>query len=426
MFNRLMRSPEGSESAGAAVIEAPETAAPEQVTPETPVAEAPKVEKPKATDWERYQRMQDKYARNPDAKATKVELELQRKYEGKDESLIDGYQKAKKGTQDEDDEPAAKPKSQEPEEVEADPDEPILKLVGAKDKAQLPAKIQGLVNEVKKLSGERGEIGRVLKETGVGDLKALASEVKGARALNQLVQDLKAGKAEAFAYIGVNNQRAPEQYTGEIPEGVLDDGLFKHIAPKLKAANDRADALEKELRAMQGKLEPWERSQAENAAVNERTAQVNNVVSEVTKLTDGVEGLWDSKKSGPLSKALQEYYATDGEFHPDLKPILEIIDIAKTHNLDNLEIALAYWERKNGGSLIAKARADAREPFLGKKPNVGLSDRQGNHNGQFKSYTEASLKERADKGQGFPPEFLDRDGTVNINKMPVHLRHLAT
>lgn len=426
---RLNRSPEGAESNGPAVIEAPETAAPEMEAPETQEAEVAKVEKVKTTDWQKYEKMQDKYARNPEAKPTKAELELQRKYEGKDESAIEGYTKAKKGTQDDEDESPAptKAKAEETDDADVDPDSEIHKLVGAKDKTQLPEKIKGLVNEVKKLSGERGEIGRVLKETGYSDFKSLANEIRGAKGLHQAVIDARNGNPAALEFLGLNQRQAQapkqqERFEGEIPEDILDEGLYRHITSREKQASDRADALERELRAIKGKLEPWERSQAETQAQNQRTMQVNHVIAEVTKLADGVEGLWDSKKSGPLSRALSEYYATDGDFHPDLKPIAEIIEIAKEHKLDNLEIALAYWERKNAGSLIAKARAEGREPFIGKKPNIGLSDRQGNHNGKFTSYTESSVKEMASGRAPIPSSWTDGFGTIIPDKVPSHLR----
>jgi hypothetical protein len=426
----LNRSPEGAESNGPAVIdEAPETAVIENEAPETQDAEAPKVEKAKLTDWERYQKMQDKYARDAHAKPTKAELALAAKYQGKDESLIDGYTKSK-GTQDEDESPApTKAKAKEPEDAaDVDPDSEIYKLVGAKDKTQLPDKLKGLVNEVKKLSGERGELGRILKDVGVNDLKALQAELRGARGLHQAVIDAKAGNPTALEFLGLNKAQAPQQrqqaqeFTGEIPDDVLDEGLYKHVISQAQQAKQEAEELRRELRAIKSKLDPWERSQAETQAQNQRTAQVNHVISEVTKLADGVEGLWDSKKSGPLAKALSEYYATDGDFHPDLKPIAEIIEIAKTHKLDDLEIALAYWERKNGGSLITKARDDARQPFLGKKPNIGLSDRQGNHNGTFKSYTEAHVREMAQGRAPIPTSWTDGNGTLIPDKVPAHLR----
>jgi hypothetical protein len=430
---RLNRSPEGGESNGTAVIdEAPETAVLEKETPETQDAEAPKVEKQKLTDWDRYQKMQDKYARDPYAKATKAELELQRKYEGKDESLIAGYNKAK-GTQDDEDESPSptKAKAKEPEDAaDIDPDSEIYKLVGAKDKTQLPEKLKGLVNEVKKLSGERGELGRILKDVGVNDLKALQAELKGARGLHQAVLDAKAGNSTALEFLGLNKAQAPQQrqqtqeFNGEIPDDILDEGLYKHVISQAQQAKQEAEELRRELRAIKGKIEPWERSQAETQAQNQRAMQVNHVISEVTKLADGVEGLWDSKKSGPLAKALSEYYATDGDYHPDLKPIAEIIEIAKTHKLDDLEIALAYWERKNGGSLITKARDDARQPFIGKKPNIGLSDRQGNHNGQFKTYTEAHVQEMARGRAPIPASWVDRQGTLIPENIPAHLRKI--
>lgn len=430
---RLNRSPEGVETNGAAVIEeAPEAAATETVTPENQEAEAPKVEKQKLTDWEKYQRMQEKYSRDPHAKATKAELELQRKYEGKDESLISGYKKAQSTQDDEDESPApTKAKAEEQEgKDEADPDSEIFKLVGAKDKSQLPDKIKGLVNEVKKLSGERGEIGRVLKETGYSDIKTLANDIRGAKGLHQAVVDARNGNPVALEFLGLNKTQAQapkqqERFEGEIPEDILDEGLYKYVSTREREAQAKVEALERKLAAMEGKLAPWEKSQEEIQAQSLRASQINHVISKVTELADGVDGLWDSKKSGPLARALSEFYATDGDYHPDLKPIVEIIEIARDNKLDDLEIALAYWERKNGGSLITKARAEAREPFIGKKPNIGLSDRQGNHNGQFKTYTEANVQDMAKGRSPIPDSWKDQQGNIIPANVPSHLRHLV-
>lgn len=432
MLVRLMRSPEGSESSGTAVLEAPETAAAETTTPETEGGEKEskpeaKAEKPAPTDWELYQKMIEKYEARPNAKPTKAELALKARIEGKEEHQIAGYKKPSKSTPETEEAPAKAKEAEVADAGEEDPLEPVYKAVGAKDKSQLPEKVKGLVAEMKTLSGMKGEVGRLLKDAGVQDVKGLTQELKGARMLHQLVQDLRAGKAEAFNFIGVKGAPpAQEKFTGQRPANVLDDGLFDYVAPQLKAANDRAEALERKLAAMEGKLAPWERDQANNAAMQQRQTQKSNIINEMSGLVDATEGIWDSKKSGSLSKALNDYYDTppDAAHHPDLKPVLEILELAKTRNLPDLETALALWERKNGGSLIAKARAEAREPFLGKTPNVGLSDRQGNHNGQFKSFTEATIKEMAAGRRAIPREWTDVHGTIDLNKVPAHLRHL--
>jgi hypothetical protein len=423
MFVRLMRSPEGSESTGAAVLEAPATAAAENATPE-PAKEAkpePQAAKPEKTDWDVYEGIKKKEA-NGKTHFTKRELAIARKYEGKDESVIEGFKKPSTPDAEEDEAPA-KPKAKEPEEdaeevQEADPLEPVLKAVGAKDKAELGTKVKGLVAELKKLSGSQGEVGRLLKEAGVPDLKGLRSELQASRRLDELVKDLKAGRPEAFAYIGINKPAQAKQLAdGEIPEGVLDDGLFRHVSPQLKAANERVDKLERELRAIHGKLEPWERTQAETATQQLRTTQLNQIVTEASTLADGNDGLWDSKRNGSLGKALVEYYNTSGDHNPALNPIIEILDLAKEHNLPNLEVAFAYWRHKNGG-LIRPTNSP-----VNRQPNVGLSDRQGaNTGGQFKTFTEAHVKEMVDGKRAIPKEWTDAGGNIIASQVPAHLR----
>jgi hypothetical protein len=121
---------------------------------------------------------------------------------------------------------------------------------------------------------------------------------------------------------------------------------------------------------------------------------------------------------------LEEYFSTkDGEpYNPALKPILEILDIAKQNKLDSLDIAHAYWERKNRPNLLREAAARAREPFL-KQPTAGLSDLQANHTGQFQQYTENQVRHMGQKGYPpIPPEWVDHSGTFDPKKVPAYAR----
>ena len=416
--NQIHRSPEGAESVGAAVVEVVETAAPETVAPETQATEnqPEQAEKPKFTDWDRYQKLQEK-GNNPNAKYTKADRDLAKKYEGKDESLIPGYQKPEQ--QADDSAPEPKPKAQEQKE------NPLHKLVGAKTDADVLPKVKGLAEQVQKLNGERGEVGRVLEEMGVKTLAEAKSFAKNAKALDQLVKDLKADRPEAFAFIGKQGPaKTQERFEGEIPQDILDEGLYRHMSTREKAANDRADKLERRLAAIEGDTMPLKDQMQRQAMETARTNQVTQISTEISKLVESTQGLWDSKKYGSLTKAVHDYYGSSGDFNPGLKPIMEIVDLAAQKNGIDLEDALAIWERKNGGSLIAQARKDAVQPFIGKKPSVGLSDQQGNHSGQFKSYTESSIKDMAAGRIPVPREWMDQNGTISADKVPANIRAL--
>lgn len=419
--NQIHRSPEGAESSGVAVIEAPETAAAENATPESQEAEIRSepehVEKQKFSDWDRYQKLQEK-SNNPNAKYTKADQELAKKYEGKDESLIPGYQKPEQ-SDDQESNPELKAKATEPKE------NPLYKLIGAKTDADVLPKVKGLTEQVQRLNGERGEVGRVLEEMGVKTLAEAKSFAKNAKALHQLVQDLKADRPEALEFIGKQRPaKMQEQYDGEIPQDILDEGLFRHVSQREKEANERAERLERRLAAIEGDTAPLKDQMQRQAMDTERQNQTGFIATEISKLAESTEGLWDSKKYGSLTKAVHDYYNSTGDFNPGLKPIMEIVELASEHGINDLEIALAYWERKNGGSLIAKARAEARQPFIGKKPSVGLSDQQGNHSGQFRSITEANIKDMAAGRIQVPREWMDSQGTISPDKVPAHIRSL--
>jgi hypothetical protein len=68
------------------------------------------------------------------------------------------------------------------------------------------------------------------------------------------------------------------------------------------------------------------------------------------------------------------------------------LNLVQEKKLPDLETALALWERKNLGSRILKAKEEARQPFVGKAPTVGLSDQQNAHSGQFTEFTKTQLK----------------------------------
>lgn len=460
---RIYRHPLAAEAAGGAVVVADPTpkkaAAPEADKAQGRTAEgqdsksksdpnAEKAEegaaKPEAktglSDWGAYQKMLEKFEKNPNARPTKREVALQEKYHGKDEKLIEGWSPQDKpaGADVEDDEApaAAKKGGEETEEkpkASAIPKE-LESLVGdkspikAKTLAELPAKVLAMAEKIEKMNGDFGAVGRLMQANGVESLKGLGDELKGAKRLHALVQDLKAGRPEAFAHLGIEapkkgRQAAPAD--GENPEGILDTALYGHISPQLKAANEKIAKLERQLTDRFKDVDDWKSDREQNAAKTQRSQHVNEIITEVGTLVQAEDGLWDSKKSGPLNKALQEYYSTpDGEdYNPALKPILEILAIAKKHRLDDLGVAFAAWDRQNAASRLRDAREEGRRPFTGKSPSVGLSDQQQNHTGQFKEYTKTQLQNMGRKGYPpIPSEWVDAAGTFVESKIPAYAR----
>lgn len=460
---RVYRHPLAAEAAGGAAVvvdPAKKAAAPEADKAQGRTAEEQdsksksdagegaedKTAKPEAkaalTDWQAYQKMQAKFEKNQNARPTKREIELQEKYHGKDEKLIEGWSAQDKpagSVDDDDDAPAAdkKGEAKEPEEKPAPSAIPkeLESLVGdkspikAKTLAELPAKVLAMAEKIEKMNGDFGAVGRIMQAAGVESLKGLGEEIKGAKRLHALVQDLKAGRAEAWAHIGL---KAPTQQgrqaaaqDGEVPAGILDEGLYNHMSPQLKAANDKIAKLESQLNDRFKDVDDWKADSQKRGAETQRTQHVNEIITEVGTLVQGAEGLWDSKKSGPLNKALQEYYSTpEGEgYNPALKPILEILAIAKKHRLDDLDVAYAYWDRQNAATRIRQAREEARQPFTGKNPSVGLSDQQQNHSGQFKEYTKSQVQNMGKKGHmPIPSEWTDGSGTFIESKVPAYAR----
>lgn len=418
MLLRIYRSPEETLSTGdVAVIEQPETEIVNDI-PENQGSDE-KVTKKKETDWELY----EKISKKPDgAKYSKKEMALLEKYEGKDDSTIEGYP-SKTVDKDTGEELVKET------ETKAEVPEKLKSLVGdkspigAKSMEELPAKVEGLVKELQKLNGKQGEFGRALQKMGVQDVNQAIQEIEGSRNLHKLVQDLKAGKKEAFEFLGMNNQE--KQAQGEYPDDILDEGLFNHINPQLKKANDTIAAMQAKIDSFEGVLKPWQDTQRNNAMESQRNTQVNNVINEVSRLAEVSEHLWD-KSAGSLRQALTEYYGgtADSAYNPALKNIVSMLELAEKEEIKNLDVALSYWERKNGNDFLSKTREDARNQFL-RKPTVGLSDQHGGKTGNSQvNYTEAQIRQRIAEGKGTPTEFNDPDGTINPNKVPRHLRAL--
>lgn len=453
---RICRHPQAAEAAGGAVVEPLEHAAApgadkalgrddadgdnksKNDAADKAEDKAKPGDKAVTSDWAAYQKMQEKFERNPNARPTKREMALQVKYDGKDESTIEGWtpqDKPQAAVADEDDEAAAaKPEDKEkpaapviPKELEALVGE--KSPIGAKTLAELPAKVKAMADKIEKMNGDFGAVGRVMQAAGVENLRALGEEIKGAKRLNALVQDLKKGSKEAFAFLGITppaQQQGRRQETaqaGEVPDGILDEGLWVHVSPQLKKLQDENADLRRQMQDRFKDVDEWKTDNQKRAAETQRVQQINEVITDVATMVQGNDGLWDAKKYGPLNKALKEYYSTNGDYNPGLKPILEILEIAKKHRLENLDVAFSHWDRSNAASRLRQARDEARQPFTGKQPSVGLSDQQGNHSGQFKEYTKAQVQNMGKKGYPpIDPAWTDASGTFLEDKVPAYAR----
>lgn len=432
LFNRhLFRSPDG-ESGGAAVAEpVAATETPVEGTATTDTAkEASTPEAPtKLTDWQAYQKMQEKFAKRPNARPAKHEVDLMAKYQGKDESEIEGYTpEAGNVPQPKDKKPETKiqPKPAIPKGFESLIGE--KSPVGAKTLEDLPAKVESLHKEFQKLNGERGTMGRILQEAGVQSLPELQKEIAGARSLHRLIEDAKAGNPKALEFLGLNKPQAAQQVNGQAPEDVLDEGLFNHFSPIIQDLKQQNEELRRQLQERFGVLDRFKDEQQKTAMTAARQQAVNEITSEFAALAAEAPHLWDPK-AGNLHKAISDYYAQDGDFHPGLKVFNEILQIAKDQKIPNgnLELAVAYWERKNRGSIIKQAQDEARRPFIGKPPTVGLSDQQQAHGGQFTEFTRSQLQNLGRPGYPrIPSEWVDaKSGDLIPSKIPAYARAIV-
>lgn len=461
---RVYRSPLAAEAsaAGTMTVDSPAEQATETATPTGAAGKAADARDPKSapkpeegkedaakapeaanqTDWDAYQKMQAKFEKNPNARATKRELALREKYDGKDEKLIEGWTPQDKPQSEDDESPAAADSEEKATEEKPKPP-PIPKeledLIGeksplkVKNLAELSTKVKGMMQTITRLNGDFGAVGRIMQEAGVENLQKLHGEVRASKRLHALVEDLKAGRAEALKFMGWDKgvpfarpaREAPAGNDEDLPSGVLDEALAHHTSAQLRAANDKIAKLESALNDRFRDVDQWKQTEQQRAAATQRSQQVNDVIKDVSTLVQTAEGLWDPKKHGSLNRALEEYYGSkEGDpVNPGLERIIQILDIAKKHRLDDLDIAYAYWARQNSGNLIREAREQARQPFTGKQPSVGLSDQQGNRNGQFKEFTRQQVQNMGKPGYPrIPSEWTDESGTFIPSKVPAYAR----
>jgi hypothetical protein len=438
-YIRLFRSPDG-ESAGAAVAEpvaAPEAQEAQGTVTEGNAEAKPGAEAPtKLTDWQAYQKMQEKYAKRPNAKPSKDEAELMAKYNGKDESEIEGY------TPDgESPKPKARPETKiQPKQGEQQQQQATTvpkgfesligekSPVGAKSLEELPGKVESLHKEFQKLNGERGTIGRILQESGVKTLAELQGEITGARNLHRAIQDAKNGDPKALEFLGLASMPPKQQaQPGTAPEDILDEGLYNHISPRLQKLESENAELKRQLQERFRDIDRIKGVEQKNAMSAARSQAITEITSEFATLAAEAPHLWDTKTGGNLHKAIQDYYAKDGDFHPGLKVFHELLTLVQEKKLPDLESALALWERKNRGSIIQQAKDEARRPFIGKPPTVGLSDQQQAHGGQFSEFTTKQLQNLGRPGfPRIPTDWVDeKTGDLIPSKIPAYARGIV-
>lgn len=441
LFNRyLFRSPDG-ESGGVAVAEP--VAAPEAQDAQGTVTEGDSnvtasPEAPaKLTDWQQYQKMQEKYAARPNAKPSKAEAALMAKYQGKDESEIEGYTP--------DGEESPKPKAKRPEtKIQPKQGEPQQQQaptipkgfesligekspVGAKSVDELPGKVESLHKEFQKLNGERGALGRFLQEAGVSSLAELQKEHIGARNLHRAIQDAKNGDPKAWEFLGLTPTQARQQVQdGKAPDDILDDGLYNHLSPRIQKLEAENERLVRQLQERFGDIDRIKESEQKSAMSAARSKAITEITSEFATLAAENPNLWNPK-NGNLHKAINDYYAQDGDYHPGLKVFNELLTLVNEKKLPDLETALALWERKNIGSRILQAKNEARQPFIGKAPTVGLSDQQQAHSGQFTEFTKSQLQNLGRPGYPrIPSDWVDaKTGDLIPSKIPAYARSIV-
>jgi hypothetical protein len=285
-----------------------------------------------------------------------------------------------------------------------------LKEVGAKDAKELADKIKGLK---KQLTGKDAQtVTRLTK-----DLDTLSNRVKNEMAL---FEDVRAGKPQAIAHLektyglklaqGSQSQAPAKSAEGLIPrDAFIDPESADMVNGVVQRLQDKIDALEggfKEQRAKE--TEATAKAEAMRGAVDEMVT------------VSGLKGMEEIAGIPNLRKAIEDWYG--GKDNPRLEVFSEVLNLANERTNKglptDLEAAWAILYARGADLKIAKAKAEGRAEAYNQKPSKSLSGIQGKGHQEYKTHTDAQLKEMSEDLKLCPDDWFDKDDRPDPKKIP--------
>jgi hypothetical protein len=425
---RILRDPEGGESAGTVMAEAG--------------SQSPDVEGQQApAEGSQTQETRETQAKPPVNKG-KLLAEVLKKTEKKgytptDEELDvleehwdgklqpeNGEAPDPKADQEKGERPESKP---EPKPKPAGADaltSELQKELGAKSVEEILPKLRDL----KKLTGSRDAQAAARFE------RELAQERDAGKAERQLWEDVKKGVPTAIEYLERQVATARQRFNlpagsqGK-PQGGPQAKPF--IDPSKFTFPEEAEAINTVLGGQFGEMRQMISQQAEiirRLEQKDQKREQDHILSSASMAqldeTMAVAALIPELKDVPgLRDKVSKWIQDPNAEIPELKVIDELFDIAN-QNKTNLRIAWDSLEAKRLRDQIAKAKDAGVQEAYKHKPNSSLSDLQGRGGIPYKNYSDAELRRMESDPYLIPDEWLDKDGNLDEKKMPERARKL--
>lgn len=332
--------------------------------------------------------------------------------------------KAKVAEDLEDDEPpeaaddkAPKGKDAPPEDEEDDTPTPkALKAlvgkespIGAKSVAEIPAKVAGLVAELKKAQGMGGQLEQANKR--------LTNQ-------EQFFRDFVAQKPEAVAFAEKHFGYKPAALPAR--PGAAKPALGPNGKPKPVFLDDDmatyVEGLEQKVTAFEGRFAKLENTHRKSEEISAAAEAQSGVINEMSTL---VEKYADLRPANGSVRELMKEYFTDpkgDKVDPRIKNLVEVLKIAARDELPTLQHAYAVWKLETHPQTVIEAERRGRESLANTTPSRGLSDRQGSQGGQYQAHSDEDFEAMKSGAKPVPDEWLDGDGNIVPSRLPKRFR----
>lgn len=301
-------------------------------------------------------------------------------------------------------------KEEEVKKTEPAPDiAEVLKKVGAKNPAELGAKVDGLINQLKQFNDERGTTGSRLKEFEgkvaqyEGSLQNQHNLLAGVLSGDQrAIEHAKGIMAKAGVQIKTQTNYQDLGFSDADLENAVDAPLIKGLAGKIQS-------LEAKLQEVQSRADDVVKDVTSKS--NQETAW-NGVVNEFASVGDKFFA-----ESGLRASAVRELmgqWKATGQMPAALAPLKDLAEFADREGV-NLEKA---YKLRDYDELPKRLNKTGKPPVA--KATVGLSDKLGNaaQSKTHREYSGSQLEGMFRSGEF--PETWKSGGTMDPAKIPAY------
>lgn len=317
------------------------------------------------------------------------------------------------------DEKAPKGKDAPPEDEEDDTPTPkALKAlvgkdspIGAKSVAEIPDKVRGLVEQLKKAEGMGGKLEQANKR--LSNLDAFVRDFIAQKpdALEFAEKHFGFKPAAAAPAGRPGAKPAPLGPNGKPKPVFLDDDMAAYVAE-----------LEGKVTAFEGRFAKLESVHRKSEEISAAAEAQNGVVNEMSTLVEKYPELRPA--TGSVRELMKEYFADPkgDKVDPRLANLVAVLKIAARDELPSLQHAYAVWKLETHPQTVIEAERRGRQSLANTTPSRGLSDRQGSQGGQYQAYTDEDFAAMQSGTMEVPADWLDGEGNLVPSRMPKRFR----